>query len=772
MLLFEVVITRVFSILFFYHFSFFAITLVMSGLVIGGILAARSSAEGLSESAFERRLSALAALFAGGLATAFVSFIAFARPDIEQMPSPGQVAIYALLFLPGLVAAGAFLALAFSRNKSFIGTLYAWDLIAAALACLGAIYLLRTVQGPAVLLCPALLAGVAAILMGQGSGWRVAGIALVELAIVLIVADFSMDGALLRLRARLGTEPAPAPMFERWNEHSRIQAFERGWGRYLVIDRSAATVLWALPPRPDGKPIEPTPVWASGPQYQVYRVGRPVQSVAIIGVGGGGDLMPAIYYGARRVDGYELNATLVDLLEHTFRDYNALTTRPEIHLIHNEARVGITHSGTQYDVIQASMIDTWAATASGGFVLSENSIYTREAWHTFLTHLSDDGVLTMTRWLIPDAPAETYRLVALAAQALTDYGLPDAASRIMLIAQLTPGSGPKAFSKWEGTTATILVSKRPFTDAEVGHIEQACAEQSLTLMLAPGRAATDPALSELLSPASRAAAIKNSRFDIDPPRDTRPYFFLQVRPSDLVNLSRKDFGNITEMTFNGVRIVMILAGCALLLVLLVVLLTVFSLPGAAATDAQRRDYRRMTLYFLGIGLGYMFVQVGLHQRLVIVLGHPTLALSVVLFSMLLGTGVGAALSARLFPDGNIARAGSVIVATLIALVCALPIVPALEHVHASALRIGIIFLVLAGVGFVLGFAFPLGVRRVAGTGEWAVQKMWAINGAASIAASVLAGLVGLALGTPAVLGAGILAYAVALTAGAFGARKA
>jgi hypothetical protein len=767
MLLFEIVITRVFSILFFYHFSFFAITLVMSGLVLGGILAARWNAGSLSDASCHRRLSLLAVLFAAGLTLGLVVLVAFTRPDVDRVPSPAEVLLHALVFLPSLVAAGAFLALAFARHQRFIGTLYAWDLVAAALACVAAIYLLRAVQGPAVLLCPACLAGVAAMALGRG-GFRLAGVGLVGLALALIAVDRGVHGALFRLRARHGTAPVPKPLLERWNEHSRVQAFERAYGRSLVIDRSAGTTMRHLPPRADGKPIEPTADWATGSQYQVYRLGRRVRDVAIIGVGGGGDLLPPVFHGARRIDGYELNGIFIELLEHTFRDYNALTTRPEIHLIHDEARVGITHSGRTYDVIQASMIDTWAATASGGFILSENSLYTLEAWHTFLAHLNADGVITMSRWLIPDAPAEIYRLVALAGEALARQGLPDGAARIMLVAEVVPGATLKAFSSWEATRATILVSKRPFTNEEVARIQQACVDQGLDFMLGPGHAPADPVLAELLTPTPRAAAIRASPFDIEPPRDTRPYFFLQVRPSDLVNLSRKSFGFVTQITFNGVRVVVILGICALLLVALVSLLITFSLPGAVTSAAQRREYRRMLCYFLGIGLGYMFVQVGLHQRLVIVLGHPTLALSVVLCAMLLGTGIGASLSARLFPDGSLLRAGAVIVATLLAVLAALPLVPALERVHASALRIGSVFLVLGGVGFVLGFAFPLGVRRVAGTGEWAVQKMWAVNGAASIAGSVLAALVGLAFGTPAVLATGVAAYALALAAG--GAR--
>jgi spermidine synthase len=195
-----------------------------------------------------------------------------------------------------------------------------------------------------------------------------------------------------------------------------------------VIDRSAATFMRQLPP-----PVQPELSWRAGAQYAAYRAGRQLQSVAIIGVGGGGDLLPAISYGATQIDGYEINQTMIDFLQRDFLDYNGLALRPEVRLIHDEARVGIAHSGQQYDLIQASLIDTWAATASGGFVLSENSLYTREGWRVFLEHLTPQGILTMSRWHISDAPAETHRLVALAAASLEDAGLADAAPHIVLL---------------------------------------------------------------------------------------------------------------------------------------------------------------------------------------------------------------------------------------------------------------------------------------------------------------------------------------------------
>jgi hypothetical protein len=158
MLLFEVVVTRLFSVLFFYHFSFFAISLVMSGLVVGGILVSRWNAGGLSERSFAMRLALLSASYSAATGAGVVGLVSAAELDALKTPSLRGVALYALLFLPGLVAAGAFLALAFARNQQWIGKLYAADLVAASSACIVAIVALRVLEGPAVVVVVAGLA--------------------------------------------------------------------------------------------------------------------------------------------------------------------------------------------------------------------------------------------------------------------------------------------------------------------------------------------------------------------------------------------------------------------------------------------------------------------------------------------------------------------------------------------------------------------------------------------------------------------------------------
>jgi len=761
MLLFEVVVTRLFSVLFYYHFSFFAISLVMSGLVVGGILASRWDAAGLSEQSFATRLAVLSALFSVTTLAGIVVLVNAVELDVFSTLSLGRVAFYATLFLPGLIAAGAFLALAFARNQRWIGRLYAADLVAASSACIAAIAALRVLSGPTVVVVVAGLAAAGTVCSAPTPRTRWAGFGLLAIAAALIWSS-AAGGGLLRLKSKGET-----PVLERWNEHSFVRVFAEPDRRYVVIDRGAATAIRSLP-----APPIPDPSWKGDPQHEVYRLGRSFERAAIIGVGGGRDLLPPIFHGVKYVDGYEINQTIIDFLQRDFRDFNTVTTRPEVRLIHDDARRGIAHSGQQYGVIQASLIDTWAATASGGFVLTENSLYTREGWRVFLEHLTPTGILTMSRWYIFDAPAETHRLVALAAASLEDAGITDVASHLVLL-QSYKGEDRVAFGRGETRTlGTILVSKSPFSAEEVRHLAANAVATNGDVLAAPGIPARNPVLRKLLVPATRAAAIAESPFNIEPPTDLKPYFFLQMRPGDLVNLGRHTFGTVTEITFNGVRVMLVLSAASLALVILVTVMTVTSLPGSASSAAARRTYRWMTVYFLGIGLGYILVQLSLLQRLMIVLGRPTMVLSIVLFSMLLGTGCGAAATERLFPSGNLRRAMLMVVSGLVVLRLGFYAVPVLERMPSTTAQLALVGMILFATGFVLGCAFPLGVRAVAPTGEWAIQKMWAINGAASIAASVLAAVIGLIWGSGAVLTAGILAYALALATAMLSNRPA
>jgi hypothetical protein len=502
-------------------------------------------------------------------------------------------------------------------------------------------------------------------------------------------------------------------------------------------------------PRAAGAPPPVEPWWGQSVSHFAYQLGRPIERAAIIGVGGGSDLLAPLAAGARQVDGFELNGLFLELLRDDAPPFSDLARWPEISLVHSEARVALRQRPDTYDSIQATMIDTWASTASGSLVLAENGLYTVEGWLAFLDALKPAGLLTLTRWYLPAAPAEIERLVSLAAEALTRRGAADPRAQILLVARNTWGA--------------IVVSKTPFSQGELARAEAVARERETELLALPGRTPRDPVIDALLDPARRGAAIAQSRFDLSPPTDERPYFFLQLRPRDFMRyVAARPEHPIFEITFRSVSLLLLLAGLSLALAAGVVLLAL-RLHRAAPGAAQTARYRWLTLYFCGIGVGYMLVQLALHQRLTLVLGHPTAALASVLVAMLVGSGIGAELSQRV----AVARAPRVlaaIVALLALAALALPVAGELSGIASPLARAVACAAVVGAVGLPLGMALPLGVRLAEATGAGAVQRLWAVNGAASIAATSFAALLGLSFGSRAVLAAGCACYVAAALA--------
>ena len=165
----------------------------------------------------------------------------------------------------------------------------------------------------------------------------------------------------------------------------------------------------------------------------------------VIGPGGGRDLVSALVFGARHVDGVEINPIIAnDVMRDRFRTSPAASTRiPRVRIIVDDGRSFVRRTPDRYDVIQASLVDTWAATAAGAYTLTENTLYTVEAFNDYLDHLTDDGVLTITRWVF-----DGLRLVSLAQAACEARGW-DAASRLAIVQH--------------DRVATFLLKKTPFT---------------------------------------------------------------------------------------------------------------------------------------------------------------------------------------------------------------------------------------------------------------------------------------------------------------------
>jgi hypothetical protein len=448
---------------------------------------------------------------------------------------------------------------------------------------------------------------------------------------------------------------------------------------------------------------------------------------AIIGVGGGRDILTALWGKSRSITGIEINGVFVDLLEGRHRDFAGLATQPELELVKDEARSFLTRTDKRFDVLQMSLIDTWAATGAGAFTLSENGLYTMEAWEVFINALKPTGVFSVSRWFSPEKASETSRLLALGTAALLDRGVTDPDQHLVLVARKT--------------VATLLLSPAPFTAEDLATVEASADRFGFRILLAPGHPAEVRLLQRIASSPSRAAldaTIADEPFDYSPPSDQRPYFFNMLRPSRLIEGLKSSKGVLERGNMLASATLLILFGIASTLVAVVIL---GPLRRSSPTNMSRADFAHAVGYFAAIGMGFMFVQIPFMQRFSVYLGHPTYAIAIILFSMILFTGVGSYLSDRIPVERNgqwlvIIPAA---IASVIVLVTSLiqPLIDATIH-QDLLVRGGLVVAMAAPVSLLLGLCFPIGLRLVDRISPEATPWMWGVNGAAGVLASVVA----------------------------------
>ena len=455
-LLVELGITRLFSVITWSHFAFLAVSLALFGLsasaVFLHVLAKRHPVERV-----DRQLWIYSLAFAASTTIVAVLFLrtnvgtAFLSRDLASLAG-----VYTLSAIP-FFAGGACLALAVSRLHHDINRVYGADLAGAAAGCLLFIPVLEVFGGPGPLVGAAALGGVAAACFADTRARRFSAVAVAIAAVVAL----ALHGRLQFLDLRF-TKAGERPwIFTKWNSHSRVAVYpetHHDWGLspkydgphpfsyFMDIDASASTEILVVQEPKD----------AAFLRYEVtafpYRIMPPNGESLVIGPGGGRDVWSALVFGARRVVGVEINSIIVnDVMRGRFRGRSGrLYERPEVQVHVDDGRNFIARSRERYDVIQASLVDTWAATSAGAFSLTENNLYTVEAFVEYSQHLDPGGVLAMSRWT-----QEGVRVLSLARAASERMGWTVADRFFAVERTAIPGGEP-------GVT-TFMLRTSPFT---------------------------------------------------------------------------------------------------------------------------------------------------------------------------------------------------------------------------------------------------------------------------------------------------------------------
>src|SRR5262249_15203736 len=188
-----------------------------------------------------------------------------------------------------------------------------------------------------------------------------------------------------------------------------------------------------------------------------------------------------------------------------------------------DGRSYVRRTHDSFDIIQAALVDTNAASAAGAFALTENTLYTLEAFQDYLAHLTDRGALTMTRWY-GNADAESERLLVLASAALERRGVPAGQTRKYLYFATRAGQG------------TLVAKRTPFLPEEIARLDAAATAAGFHVNLSPNTPGTDP-LEKLVDAGAWSHTVASHQQDITPSTDDRPFFFYFVKASDLWSLS-------------------------------------------------------------------------------------------------------------------------------------------------------------------------------------------------------------------------------------------
>ena len=786
-LMYEVLLTRIFSVTLWYHFAFMAISLAMFGMTAGAIWVYLGY-KGLSPRDAKSEMARCALLFAVSSVVAIIVHLRFPFTSANSAYRLAVMALtYAVVSVPFFFS-GVSVCLALTRFPRQVSMLYAADLAGAASGCVLLIYALKTVGGPTSVFLVALVASGGAMSISLEGGLRgLRALALIAgmTCAAFITLDRTLPGAqrrFLKVTWAKG-KVEPPPIYERWNSFSRITVSDDpgrrekpfGWGLspsypadrkvwqlFLRIDSSAETVLTQFDG--DWKRLEHL-------KYDVTNLAhylRPDSRVLVVGAGGGRDVLSALVFGQKSALAVEINEDIIDAVEKRFGNFTGhLDQNPKVEFVNDEARSYIARSKDRFDILQVSLIDTWAATAAGAFVLTENSLYTAEAWKIFLRHLTPRGILSFSRWYFRRTPIEMYRVTSLAAASLMQSGIGEPARHIVIVRRMSDGANAGAEAGPEGV-GTILVSKEPFSEVDLDTLERLAREMQFDVVLSP-RSSVDPTFSRIASGKDLERFAATFPLIITPPDDDCPFFFHVFRLKDMVRPSVwRQYSDIPDI--NAVSVLL----TALIVVLVLTLLCVI-VPLALTTRKEMlRGAPPYFVFFAAIGLGFIFVEISQMQRLIIFLGHPTYGLSVVLFSLLLSSGLGSYSTERvsgLGPSCSALARLILLLATLSVFGVATP--RAIEAFQASAtpLRILVATLMLSPIGVVMGMAFPLGIKLASRHSDSLTPWLWGINGATSVCGSVLAVAVALNAGISATFWTGFACYGIACGAFVLAGRK-
>jgi len=733
-LMYEVVLTRLLSVLCWYYLAFVSISMAMFGMTVGA-LAVRFRPSFFKPSDIASRLAQAAFAMALSMPAALVIVLAVPLDISLAVQTLFSFLLFCAVIAVPFFFSGVVVCLSLTRTHFPIGRVYFADLTGAGAGCVASVLLLNLIDAPSCIFAISALvflgAACYATYAGDGSRRRRSYLLALGMLIVACLNASTLHG-IQPIWSKGAIDRRSGLTAEVWSPISKVRAVnpETGpplmWGpsRHapqarveqirLDIDNDALTPILHF--QGDLRPF-------TFLHYDVTSLAAELRAggaAAIIGVGGGRDVINCALNGFHRIVGIEVNSVIVDFDTRRFASFSGFSKIPNFELHTDEGRSYLTRSDEKFDIIQASLVDTWAATSAGALTLTENSLYTVEAWQVFDRHLKPGGLITFSRWYLGPARTQTYRLFSLACAMLYSEGVTHPSRNIALVAS--------------DEVATILVSNQPLSERDLRMVRTIADQMEFKVLFLPGEETPVPELRTISSArtvADLAHLSSAAGFDYSPVSDSSPYFFNAVRLRNLPLFLTTGGGH----EFNPFRALMFVVAFMLAAVILVALTIVLPLKRwASRQTGVAPPVAGGIAYFVGIGMGFLLVEMAMMQQLSIFLGHPIYSLVVVLAGLILSTGAGSLTSDRLRLTSNAASRTPGLAVTLILILYSVVVIPVIHRFIADTLwqRSLLSLALVAPCGFLMGFCFPVGLRWMTVLKqEENLPWMWALNGAAA-----------------------------------------
>lgn len=523
----------------------------------------------------------------------------------------------------------------------------------------------------------------------------------------------------------------------------------------IIIDADAGTPVYRW-----GGSIDELAWMKEYMGYLPYELLPETGHALVIGSGGGQDILMALAAGADRVTAVEINPLIVGAVKRFGPEAGNVYDRPEVELHIDDGRRFISSSADRYDIVTIKLVDSWAAQLAGGYALSENYLYTVEAFQQYIRHLEsggeggeggDGGMLAMIRWSF-----ELPRLMPVVAEALaleTGKSPAELASHVVVVEDRPGLYFGRLDDSQQYYPVLVMVKSAPFTDAQLDMVEEKAAQNGAEVVMLGGSFAAPPydllfsSLQEGGGYDSYIARLSSSSgATVNPkiPTDDSPFYFAREPvPRQMVLLLE--------------TVLAISAGLSVLLVYHA------RKTRSAAFDGSRRARRAgFVMFAVFIGLGFMILEITFIQKFLLLLGTPIMALTVILFSILLSAGMGAYLSGRVFrksPYGAVFVSVPLLAGLIIGYLFALQGIISSNIAAELQYRAALTFALLFPVGLLMGFQFPSLIRMAtmaaaAGRGggkgggpeSHSTTLLWGINIVASILGTVLAATLAMVIG--------------------------